>query len=67
MCMNTRIIDTVYCRRRRYFMKKGNTTVIVCMCEKGHGSNKIENGGIRVRKSLFGRYGSNLLLDSVEC
>ena len=57
MCMNTTIIDTVY-RRRRYFIEKGGTAVIICMCG-GHGSNKIENRGIRVRKSLFGGYGSN--------
>ena len=32
--------------------------IISCMSE-GHGSYKIENGGIRVRKSLFGEYESN--------
>ena len=32
--------------------------VISCMSE-GHGSNKIENEGIRVRKSTFGGYRGN--------
>ena len=42
----------------QYYIQLFISIVISCM-SGGHGSNKIENGGIRVRKSLFGRYGSN--------